>query len=78
MKSVIGNGRTIVRSARSDNGSQTATASPAHKTPVRDAVKQARSDIKRVVGNVSDSIKHAVDGAKDHDNDGDSGEGAAP
>ena len=60
VKSVIGNGRTIVRSAGSDNGSQTATAGPAHKTPGQDAVKQARSDIKRAVGNVSDSIKHAV------------------
>ena len=78
VKSVIGNGRTIVRSAGRDNGSQTATAGPAHKTPGQDAVKQARSDIKRAVGNVSDSIKHAVDGVKDHDSDGDSGEGAAP
>ncbi len=39
VKSVIGDGRTIVRSARGDNGSDVATASPARKTPVRDAVK---------------------------------------
>jgi PE-PPE domain len=78
VKSVIGNGRTIVHSARSDNGSQAPTASPAHKTPVRDAVKQASSDISRAVSNVSDSIEQAVGGAKHDGNDGDSGEGAAP
>ena len=43
VKSVIGDGRTIVRSARSDNGSPAATASPARKTPVRDAFKNASS-----------------------------------
>ena len=56
-KSVIGNGRTIVRSTGSDNGSQTATASPAHKTPVRDAVKNASTDISKAVTKVSDSVK---------------------
>jgi hypothetical protein len=45
---------------------------------VRDAVKQASSDIRRAVSSVSDSIKQAVDGANHDDNDGDSGEGAAP
>ena len=34
--------------------------------------------IRRAVTNVSNSIEQAVDGAKDDDNDGDSGEGAAP
>ena len=62
MKSVIGNGRTIVRSAGSDNGSTAATASPARKTPVRDAVKKASSDIKKVVSKVSDSMKTALSG----------------
>ena len=78
VKSVLGNGRTIVRSAGSDKGSQTATAGPAHKTPVRDAVTQASSYIRRAVSNVSGSIEPAVKGAKDSDNDADSGEGAAP
>ena len=57
VKSVIGDGRTIVRSARSDNGSHATTARPARKTPVRDAVKNASSDITKVVTKVSDSIK---------------------
>ena len=78
MKSVIGDGRTIVRSAGGDNGSHAATASPARKTPVRDAVKKASSDIKKVVTKVSDSIKTALSGGNDHDDDdGDGGEGAA-
>ena len=38
-----------------------ATASPARKTPVRDAVKNASSDIKKVVTKVSDSIKHGAE-----------------
>ena len=71
VKSVIGNGRTIVRSAGGDNGSNTATASPARKTPVRDAVTKASSDIKKVVTKVSDSIETALSGGKDDDNDGD-------
>ncbi len=78
VKSVLGNGRTIVRCAGSDKGSQTATAGPAHKTPVRDAVTQASSYIRRAVSNVSGSIEPAVKGAKDSGNDADSGEGAAP
>lgn len=41
VKSVIGNGRSIARSAAGDNGSNPATTRPARKTPVRDAVKQA-------------------------------------
>ena len=77
VKSVIGNGRTIVRSDGSDNGSQTATASPARKTPVRDAVKTASSDINKVVTKVSDSVKKALSGGKDDDNKGDGGDGEA-
>jgi hypothetical protein len=37
VKSVIGDGRTIVRSAGGDHGSTAATTRPAGKTPVRDA-----------------------------------------
>jgi len=78
VKSVIGDGRTIVRSTRSDNGSNAATASPARKTPVRDAVKNANTDITKVVTRVSDSLKHALSGGKkDDDNNEDGGEGAA-
>ena len=77
MKSVIGDGRTIVRSARSDNGSHATTARPARKTPVRDAVKNASRDITKVVTKVSDSVKTALSGGTDEDNDGDGGEGGA-
>ena len=80
VKSVIGDGRTIVRSTRSDNGSNAATASPARKTPVRDAVKTANSDITKVVTRVSGSLKHALSGGKkddDNNEDGGEGEGAA-
>ncbi len=62
VKSVIGDGRTIVRSARGDNGSNPATASPARKTPVRDAVKNASTGITKVVTKVSDSLKQALSG----------------
>ena len=53
-----------------------ATARPTHKTPVRDTVAAAGSDIKKVVTKVSDSIKKALSGKAD-DNSGDGGEGAA-
>ena len=75
VKSVIGNGRTIVRSAGSDNGSTAATTSPAGKTPVRDAVKQASSDIKNVVTQVSDNFNKAPSGSSDDDDNGDGGDG---
>ena len=77
VKSVIGDGRTIVRSAGSDNGSPTATASPARKTPVRDAIKNASSDITKVVTKVSDSVKQALSGGTDDDDTGDGGESGA-
>jgi hypothetical protein len=76
VKSVIGDGRPIVRSARGDNGSDVVTASAARKTPVRDAVKNASSDISEVVTKVSDSMKQALSGGTD-DSDGDGGEGGA-
>jgi hypothetical protein len=52
VKSVIGDGRTIVRSAGSDNGSNPATAGPARKTPermrsTRPAVTSKRSSPRR-------------------------------
>ena len=75
--SVIGDGRTIVRSAGSDNGSHAATAGPARKTPERDAVNKASSDIKKVVTKASDSTKKAPSGGKDNDNNGDRGQGGA-
>ena len=77
VKSVIGDGRTIVRSARSDNGSDVATAGPARKTPVRDGFKSASTDITKVVTKVSDSIKQALSGGADDDDTGDGGEGGA-
>ena len=76
VKSVIGDGRTIVRSAGSDNGANAVTASPARKTPVRDAVTKASSDITKVVTKVSDSMKKALSGGRD-DNQGEGNEGAA-
>ena len=74
MQSVIGDGRTIVRSAGGGNGSNPATARPARKTPVRDAVNNASSDITKAVTKVSAGIKNALRGK---DDDGDGGEGGA-
>jgi len=64
VQSGIGDGRTIVRSAGGDNGSNPATASTARKTPVRDAVNKASSDITKVVTKVSDSMKQALAAAQ--------------
>ena len=72
VKSVIGNGRTIVRSAGSDNRSHAATARPPRKTPARDADTKAGSDIEKVVSKVSDSMK-ALSGGKDDDDTGNGG-----
>jgi hypothetical protein len=47
VKSVSGDGRTIVSAAGNDNGSPAATTITAHNTPVRDAVKKASGDIKK-------------------------------
>ena len=77
-KSAIGNGRTVVRSAGSANGSPAATDSPARKTPVRDAVSEAGTGIKKVVTRVSDSLKKTLGGGKGDDNhNADVGEGGA-
>ena len=76
VKSVIGDGRTIVRSARGDNGSPATTARPARKTPVRDALNNASTDITTVFTKVSDSMKQALSGSAD-DSDQGGGEGAA-
>jgi hypothetical protein len=67
VKSVIGDGRTIVRSARGENDSPAATASAARNTPVRDAVQNASGDITKVVTKVSDSVKQALSGGNDDD-----------
>jgi hypothetical protein len=77
VKSVIGEGRTIVRSAGGDNRSNPATTSRARKTPVRDTVTTASSDITKVVTKVSDRIQTTLSGGKDDDNNEDGGEGAA-
>ncbi len=77
VKSVIGNGRTIVRSSGDDNGSPTSIAGPARKTPVRDVFKNARRDITKVMTKVSASIKQALSGGKDDDIK-DRGEDASP
>ena len=47
-----------------DNGSENVTASPARKTPVRAAVKDAGSEVKKVVTTVSDNIKKALSSGK--------------
>jgi hypothetical protein len=73
VKSVIGNGRTIARSAGTDNDS------PTRKTPLRDAVARARADVKKVVTQVSDNVKNALGGARDTaDTRPEGGAGAAP
>ena len=79
VKSVIGNGRSIVRSAGGDNDSNPATTSPERKTPVRDTVTKASSDIETVVTEVSDTIQTALTGGDndDNNNNGEGGEGAA-
>jgi len=74
VKSVLGNGRTIVRSAVNDNGSSAATATTGRKTPVRDAVKKTGGDIKKVVTKVSNSAKKALRDRK-HGHDGTGVEG---
>ena len=60
MKSVIGDGRTIIRSAFNGNGSPAATTTE-KKTPVRDAVKNARNDIKKVITKVSDKHQKGIE-----------------
>lgn len=77
-KSIIGNGRTIVRKSSNANDSDTPPAGPARKTPVRDAVNKASTDFKNTITNVSDTIKNTLSGGNDDDDDnGDGGEGGA-
>jgi hypothetical protein len=77
VKSVFGNGRTVARSAGSDNDS--ATASPTRKTPLRDAVAKARADVKKVVTQVADNVKKTFGGTRDKANTGPEGDAdAAP
>ena len=60
VKSVIGDGRTTIRSAFNGNGSPAATTTE-KKTPVRDAVKNARNDIKKVITKVSDRHQKGIE-----------------
>ena len=60
VKSVIGDGRTTIRSAFNGNGSPAATTTE-KKTPVRDAVKNARNDIKKVITKVSDKHQKGIE-----------------
>ncbi len=77
VKSVIGDGRTIVRSAGTDNGSHPVTTRPPRKTPERNAVKNASSHITKVVSKVSDSMDKALSGGTDDVNHAYGSEGAA-
>jgi hypothetical protein len=76
VNSVVGNGRNTVTSADNDNGPNTATPSTDRKTPVRDAVEKAGSDITKVVTEVGDNVKKALSDDSDDDN-GDGGDGGA-
>jgi PE-PPE domain len=77
VRSVIGNGRTVVRSAGDARGVHAATVRSARKTPVRDAVKKVGTDIKEVVDKVSDTIKAAMHDSAGDDGTADEDEGAA-
>ncbi len=68
-------GRTTVRSPGHPNDSTPLDSGHARQTPLRDAVKKLNSDIKKVVVDVSDSIKKAMnvgkqDAKKDASEDG--------
>ena len=80
VQSVIGNGRNTVATANtSDGGENGATPSTTRKTPVKDALQKANSDIKKTVTSVRNQIKKAFGGDKDSDGsgNGDGGEGGA-
>jgi hypothetical protein len=80
VQSVIGSGRNIVATANtSDGGENGATSSTTRKTPVKDAVQKANSDIKKTVTRVRNQVKKAFGGDKDSDGsgNGDGGEGGA-
>jgi hypothetical protein len=77
VKSVIGNGRTIARSAGSPNDRPIAT--PTRRTPLRDAAARTRADVEKVVTQVSDNVKKVLGGARDKaDTRPKGGAGAAP
>ena len=65
VKAAIGSGRTIARSAGTDNDSPSAGAT--RKTPLRDAVANTRADVK-VVSQVSENVKKALGGTPDKPN----------
>ena len=80
VQSVIGNGRNTATTANtSDGGANGATPSTTRKTPVKDALQKATSDIKKTVTNVRNQVKKAFGGDKDSDSsgNGDGGEGGA-
>ncbi len=68
VNSVIGNGRTTMRSA-GERGSTETTAKPERKRSVRDAATKSGRDTDKTVTPVSDSLKQALSGGQD---DGDS------
>ena len=80
VQSVIGNGRNTATTANtSDGGENGDTPSTTRKTPVKDALQKANSDIKKTVTSVRDQVKKAFGGEKDSDGsgNGDGGEGGA-
>ena len=78
VQSVIGNGRNTVTTANtSDGGVNGATPSTTRKTPVKDAVQKANSEIKKTVTSVRNQVKKAFGGDKDSDGSGNGDGGKA-
>jgi ElaB/YqjD/DUF883 family membrane-anchored ribosome-binding protein len=78
VQSVIGNGRNTVTTANtSDGGVNGATPSTTRKTPVKDALQKANSDIKKTVTSVRNQVKKAFGGDKDSDGSGNGDGGKA-
>jgi PE-PPE domain len=80
VQSVIGDGRNTVTTANTSHGGENgATPSTTRKTPVKDALQKANSDIKKTVTRVRNQVKKAFGGDKDSDGsgNGDGGEGGA-
>jgi hypothetical protein len=77
-KSVFGNGRTSVHSAGGVSGFTVGSAGPARKTPVRDAVSKAGSDLKKAVNTASHHLKKTLSGGRgDNNHTEDRGQGGA-
>ena len=78
VESVV-DGRTTAKSPGSTNDSTPVNAGHARQTPLRDAVKKLSSDVKKVVADVSNSIKKAMSAGKHDTNKGASeDEGSEP